>query len=73
MTADAQREYLKNPLCPNNCAIIEQTGDGVRCGRCYFFVGNDDKCPRHGNVKVVMEKFRATGELTLEQDFDRTV
>lgn len=55
------------PLAPKNCAIRERAGGGESAGRCYFYVGNDDQCPRHGDVSAVMEYYRATGKLTDEK------
>lgn len=52
---------------PNNCAILERTGDGSPVGRCSFYTP-DDICPRHGNVSEVQKKYRETGKLTDEND-----
>jgi hypothetical protein len=49
----------------NNCAIFERTADGVGVGRCWFYLV-DGKCPRHGNVKAVMDHYHKTGKLTDE-------
>lgn len=46
----------------NNCAVNERDGDGKHVGRCWFFVGNKDICPRHGDVHELMEHYRKTGE-----------
>ena len=56
---------------PKNCAINEMTGDNKTVGRCWFFVGEEDVCPRHGSVKKVMEHYRETGKLTLEKNHVR--
>lgn len=50
-----------------NCAINERTADGVLVGRCHFYVGDDDTCPRHGDVRTIMEHYRTTGRLTPEE------
>jgi len=47
-----------------NCAIREFTADGVSVGRCWFYVGYNDYCPRHGDVHKIQEKYRLTGFLT---------
>jgi hypothetical protein len=47
----------------NNCAIREYTADGVAVGRCWFYL-RDGVCPRHGDVKDVQERYKASGELT---------
>lgn len=38
-------------LHPNNCAVIERTGDGHSVGACLFYLENGTTCPRHGVVK----------------------
>jgi len=55
-----------HPECifPKSCAIREFTGDGVSVGRCWFHVGDNDVCPRHGDVREVMTRHRETGKLT---------
>lgn len=55
-------------LAPLNCAIIEVTGVGNSVGRCWNFVGQDDQCPRHGDVSKEMVKFRDTGKMTREDE-----
>jgi len=35
---------------PNNCPILERTGDNKPCGRCWFALNEKDECPRHGYV-----------------------
>jgi len=35
---------------PNNCAIIEEDGDGNSVGACWFYIDEVDGCPRHGFV-----------------------
>lgn len=53
-------------LWRHNCAILERTGDGRAVGRCWFYVGEDCVCPRHGDVVAVQEHYAKTGELTDE-------
>ena len=53
------------PQFPNNCPINERTSDGELVGRCWLMT-KEDICPRHGNVKEALEKYRTTGELTNE-------
>jgi hypothetical protein len=47
-------EYSKahDKMNPNNCAIIERTGDGVNVGACCFYLVGGTVCPRHGIVKA---------------------
>jgi len=52
------------PTDLHNCAVRERTGDGVSVGRCWCYVGDKDVCPRHGDVKAVMEHYRKTGSLS---------
>lgn len=33
-----------------NCPINEQTADGTKVGRCWFFLTNGVICPRHENA-----------------------
>ena len=52
-----------------NCPIIEQTADGVPCGRCYCFLNvgpNGWICPRHSDVEDEGRRFQQTGHTTLE-------
>jgi hypothetical protein len=43
---------------PNNCPVIEKTGDGTPVGRCWFHMPNG-VCPRHGEIeKIKREVFR---------------
>lgn len=51
----------------NNCPIIEQTADGVTCGRCWHSLQNDN-CIRHGDVSVEINRYRAGKGLTLENE-----
>jgi len=53
---------------PRNCPIIEQTGDGIACGRCWFTLQNGKTCPRHGNVEPEVKEYVKTGKGTLEND-----
>lgn len=36
-------------IFPNNCAVIEVTGDGEEVGTCSYYMYNG-KCPRHGEL-----------------------
>lgn len=63
--------YISKFPSPLNCAINEQTGDGITVGRCWAFVSDNDQCPRHGDVSEVMERYRRTGKLTKESDFKK--
>ena len=47
-----------------NCAIREFTGDCVSVGRCWYYVGDNFICPRHGDVRLVQEYFALTHQLT---------
>ena len=49
-----------------DCPILEQTADGVTCGRCCFPLPDGVTCPRHGDVSEEVGKFASTGRLTLE-------
>jgi hypothetical protein len=51
-------------LTDKNCAVREFTADGISVGRCLHYVGNDNMCPRHGDVSAVQEKYVKTGQLT---------
>jgi len=61
-------ETKKEPWMPNNCPIIEQTGDGRYVGRCLFFLADGRTCQRHGDVSGAVERHKATGRLTTESD-----
>lgn len=37
-------------LNPDNCPVIERTGDGVSVGPCCFHLKGGTECPRHGTV-----------------------
>ena len=50
----------------SNCPILEQTGDGTTCGRCFFFLEDGKTCPRHGDVSIEVDIYKETGKLTLE-------
>lgn len=43
-------------LNPNNCAVMERTGDGAPVGPCCFHLENGTTCPRHGKVKAYNER-----------------
>jgi hypothetical protein len=36
-------------MFPNNCPVIEVTGDGVEVGTCTYYM-KDGVCPRHGKA-----------------------
>ncbi len=55
-----------NPIGPNNCPIVERTGDGRLVGRCWFYIGEKNLCPRHGDVSEPAMHYRLTGMLTSE-------
>jgi hypothetical protein len=43
-------------LFPNNCPVIETTGDGVEVGTCTYYL-KDGKCLRHGDpLEFVMQE-----------------
>lgn len=52
---------------PNNCPVLERTGDGVPVGRCYFYCP-ENICPRHGDVSGPLDRYRSTGKLTDERE-----
>ena len=47
-----------------NCPIRERTGDGVSCGRCWFYLPDGKTCPRHGDVSVAVITYEQTQMLT---------
>ena len=49
-----------------NCPIIEQTADGVSCGRCCHYLPDGITCPRHGEVTPEVSRLMETGHGTLE-------
>ena len=49
-----------------NCAVLERTADGDSVGRCWFYLGEDFICPRHGNVRLIQERYEETGKCTDE-------
>lgn len=49
-----------------NCPIIEQTADGISCGRCWYHLPDGKTCPRHGDVQTEVEHFQETDKCTLE-------
>ena len=57
---------MNDPPFITNCPIIEQTGDGVPCGRCWFHLQDGKICPRHGDVSVEVERYTLTGKPTME-------
>lgn len=61
---------MKRIFFENLCAIRERTADGKPVGRCCFPV-KDGRCPRHGDVLAVQERYRSAGELTDEREHAR--
>jgi hypothetical protein len=55
----------KRSVC-RNCPILERTGDGSPCGRCWFYLPDGKTCPRHGDVSKAVAHYEATRKLTLE-------
>ncbi len=53
-----------------NCPILERTADGVPVGRCWFW-SPDGICPRHGDAKAAIEKYKQTSKLTDERELVR--
>ena len=53
---------------PNNCPIIEETGDGIPVGRCWFAL-KEKQCSRHGDVSKEVEIYLTTGVLTPERNY----
>ena len=49
----------------NNCPILEVTGDGTSCGRCWCYCPHGI-CPRHGDVTEALVVYNTTGKLTKE-------
>jgi len=47
---DVKAEYERPDFSPNNCPVMERTGDGRLAGRCWFWLGANDTCPRHGKI-----------------------
>ena len=54
-----------------HCPIIEQTGDGATCGRCWFTLIDGRICERHGDVENEVVRFLETNRCTLENDMRR--
>lgn len=48
--------------------VVEVTGDGRACGRCWFYLpGPEHKtCPRHGDVSLEVEVYIREGKTTRE-------
>ncbi len=51
-----------------NCPIMEQTADGVTCGRCWYHLAGGDVCERHGFVGPEVAKYNSSGLTTLENE-----
>jgi len=66
MKSKAELSTPANPgSYPACCPVLEQTGDGVGCGRCWFAL-DGVICPRHGDVEVECIHFASTGRGTIE-------
>lgn len=52
----------------SNCPINEMARDGRVFGRCWFHLPDGKTCPRHGDVSAAVEKYRDTGQLTMERE-----
>ena len=54
----------------NNCPVRERTGDGVSVGRCYFWLGTDSRCRRHGVIpRTSIDRLpELTEEVQLDED-----
>ena len=53
-------------LFSKNCAVLECTADGISVGRCWFYVGDNYICERHGDVRKIQEIYVETGQCTSE-------
>jgi len=53
----------------HHCPILEQTGDGTTCGRCWFFLEDGKTCPRHGDVEREVIRYRLGHGLTIENKY----
>ena len=53
--AGVEHSTSQAKLNPNNCAVIERTGDGKSVGTCWFYLKDGTTCPRHGKVKEVVK------------------
>ena len=62
--------YKNTPIHLNNCAIMEQDGNGERVGRCMYYI-KEGYCPRHGDVTSIQDLYKKTGKLTLESDLNK--
>ena len=49
-----------------NCPILEVTGDGVPCGRCWYYLYDGKTCPRHGDVSEAVKLFKQENKLSRE-------
>ena len=54
-----------------NCAVREHTNDGHSVGRCWEYVGDDARCPWHGDVSKVQKRYMETGRLTDDTELER--
>jgi hypothetical protein len=48
---------------PNNCAIVQTTGDGVSVGRCWHYL-HGGLCTIHGDVTAEQSAYIERGEVT---------
>jgi hypothetical protein len=74
--ADQMKKKVPAPAerYPSNaCAVRERTADLVSVGRCWFNLEPGDVCPRHGDVREVMQRYRSCGKLTDELDLPKKI
>ena len=62
---------MSSVIGKNNCPIREITADGESVGRCWFYTGHNEMCPRHGDVSLALAIFRETGKLTREDQREK--
>lgn len=60
-------------MSETNCPILEQTGDGTACGRCWYHLPDGKTCPRHGDVTREVLTYEHTGKCTLENVYRKRV
>ena len=61
------KRAIKQPTA--NCPIRERTADGIAVGRCWYYLPDGKRCPRHGDVSAAVEVFNATGRLSDEREY----
>ena len=57
-------------MFPNNCPVVEETADGISVGLCWFYIGEEKTCPRHGKINEIENnenKMKVTINLTEEE------